>query len=107
MESVAKHANSNITKILVGNKCDLDDQRQISYNEGEGLAKQFGLNYFECSAKSGVGIQECFEDLIEMCYNIKYGEEGPGPEHMQKRDTIKLNRRESVNKPTDKKSCKC
>ena len=72
MESVAKHANSNIVKILVGNKCDLEESREVAYSEGQMLAKQFGLNYFECSAKAGTGINECFEELIELCYATKY-----------------------------------
>ena len=69
---MTKNANDKIVKILVGNKCDLDHERMVSKNEGEMLARQFGLKYFECSAKSGLGIAECFEELIEDSYAAKY-----------------------------------
>ncbi len=72
VESVTKNANDKIVKILVGNKCDLDHERKVSKEEGEMLARQFGLKYFECSAKSGLGIAECFEELIEDSYAAKY-----------------------------------
>ena len=72
MAEVNRYAAPDTCKLLIGNKCDLEQNRQVPYAEGQMLAKQFGLNYFECSAKSGVGINECFEELIELCYATKY-----------------------------------
>ena len=34
MGEVEKHASDNISRILVGNKCDLEDQRAVSFEEG-------------------------------------------------------------------------
>merc|ERR1712146_343437 len=49
---------------LVGNKVDLDAQRQVSTAEGEAKAKEFGAKVFrETSAKSGLNIDQVFEDV--------------------------------------------
>jgi small GTP-binding protein len=52
-----------ITLILVGNKIDLTDSRQVSKEEGEELAKQLGLSYIETSAKTGENIEDAFRML--------------------------------------------
>ena len=46
------HASDSVTKVLVGNKSDIDD-RQVSTQEGERLAKEMGVKFFETSAKTG------------------------------------------------------
>ena len=53
----------NITLILVGNKIDLEDKREVSSTEGEELAKKFGLAYIETSAKTGENIEDAFNML--------------------------------------------
>ena len=43
--------------ILVGNKCDMEDERVISYERGKQLADQLGLEFFETSAKENVNVK--------------------------------------------------
>lgn len=51
-------------KILVGNKSDLVNKRQISYEEGLDLARQFDCPYIECSAKSNYNINRMFHAIL-------------------------------------------
>ena len=43
--------------ILVGNKCDMEDERVISYERGKQLADQLGLEFFETSAKENINVK--------------------------------------------------
>ena len=47
------HANSNVEKILIGNKCDLTDKKVIETEQGLALAKEYGMSFFEASARTG------------------------------------------------------
>jgi Ras-related protein Rap-1A/Ras-related protein Rap-1B len=53
-----------VAMILVGNKCDLADQRVISKEQGEQLAQKFGCMFLECSAKTKTNVEQVFQDLI-------------------------------------------
>ncbi|KAL6044478.1 Ras GTPase [Balamuthia mandrillaris] len=54
----------NYPMVLCGNKCDLEDERVISKEEGENLAKKFGCPFFETSAKLRINIEEAFTQLV-------------------------------------------
>lgn len=43
--------------ILVGNKCDMEDERVISYERGKQLAEQLGIEFFETSAKENINVK--------------------------------------------------
>ena len=43
--------------VLVGNKTDLSEKRQVSTEEGEAKAKELGVMFIETSAKGGVNIK--------------------------------------------------
>ena len=49
-----------MNKILVGNKCDMLDEKVVSTEEGEKLAKEFGIQFWECSAKNDINVDEAF-----------------------------------------------
>jgi len=53
-----------VPMVLVGNKCDLNDQRVISTDQGNDLAKKFGCAFLEASAKTRVNVEQIFHDLI-------------------------------------------
>ena len=48
--------------VLIGNKIDLENERKISYEEGEIFAKKNGMLFFETSAKNGINISKIFEN---------------------------------------------
>ncbi len=53
-----------IIPLLVGNKIDLGKQRQVSYADGEALAKELGISYLEISAKTGENVDFVFILLV-------------------------------------------
>ncbi|KAF2148922.1 ras-domain-containing protein [Myriangium duriaei CBS 260.36] len=50
--------------IVVGNKCDLEGEREVSTEEGKQLARQFGCPFIETSAKSGTNVENAFYDIV-------------------------------------------
>lgn len=64
LEDLKKARGDEAIVALVGNKVDLDGQRQVSTAEAEAKAQQFGALVFqETSAKSGLNIDKVFEDV--------------------------------------------
>ncbi|CEP18946.1 hypothetical protein [Parasitella parasitica] len=63
------------TVILVGNKCDLEGNRQVKRKEGEDLAKKYGCQFLEASAKKKINIDETFTSLVRDIRNAKVEDE--------------------------------
>jgi len=57
--------------ILVGNKCDIEDKRQIPRSEGEALAKKMGCRFIETSAKARKNVDELFAQLVDEIMTFK------------------------------------
>ena len=53
--------------VLVGQKCDLEEERVISEEKGKELADELGIEFFEVSAKNNYNIKEMFDFLIQQC----------------------------------------
>ena len=60
LSELKENAPKDITIILIGNKNDLENERQVSYQEGESFAKENGLLFLETSAKTANNIAEAF-----------------------------------------------
>ena len=65
MKLIEQNAEDGVCKILVGNKCDLEN-RVIQKEEGEKIAQDFGMKFFETSAKSDINVDEAFNCLVSM-----------------------------------------
>ena len=51
--------------VLVGNKCDLEDEkRQVAREQGEELARQLNCPFFETSAKENICIDDIFSEIV-------------------------------------------
>ena len=66
IEDVRSNVKTEIPLLLVGNKSDLIDQRQVSLEEINVLTRDFNLYYVETSAKSGEGVDDCFYILVSL-----------------------------------------
>jgi small GTP-binding protein len=65
VEQIREEVSSKVVTVLVGNKIDDVENRKINKEEGEEMAKECGISYFECSAKTGENIDPIFNDLIK------------------------------------------
>ena len=69
--------NIFIPIIIIGNKIDLEDMREISKDVASTFAKENKFKYFETSAKTGEGVDEAFRDLVnQVLANLDKNEEG-------------------------------
>ena len=74
IEDCKNQSPKTIFIVLVGNKSDLDDKRQVSYEEGKELADKNELLFFESSAKDGINVDEIFVNSAkEIAKKIEQG----------------------------------
>ena len=88
--------------IIIGNKCDLEEKREILKEQGEEKAKSFGCAFLETSALSGDNIDKGFEMMISEIFK-KYGNDSNEDDELggvEKGEDIKLDKKEN-----QKKSC--
>jgi len=65
--------------VLVGNKCDKSYEREVSREEGAALARQFGCEFIETSAKTALNVERLFMNLVRSLRNTRTIEPGtPG-----------------------------
>ena len=70
-----------ITIILIGNKNDLDDKRQVSKDQGEEKARSFGCAFLETSAYSGDNIDKAFNYMVKEIYE-KFSNDSTGEDEL-------------------------
>ena len=60
IEDCKNQSPKTIFMVLVGNKSDLEDKRQVSKEEGQELADKYGIQFYETSAKTGDNVDAIF-----------------------------------------------
>ena len=67
-----KEFKSNFPIIIIGNKIDKEDERQVTYEEGKNFGDEHKLKFFETSALNGVNVEEAFINFSnEVLDNLK------------------------------------
>jgi len=66
------NTNDNLPILIVVNKCDLEETREIRKDEVQCLAKEWNADFFETSAKDGINVDEAFDYIINKIYNTTY-----------------------------------
>lgn len=60
MSQIQQHADVHVNKILVGNKCDMLDEKVVSTEEGQKLATEYSIDFWEASAKNDINVEQSF-----------------------------------------------
>lgn len=69
-----KAEEDKIPLLVVGNKSDLEDRRQVSVEEARGKAEEWGVQYVETSAKTRANVDKVFFDLMREVRGKKMSE---------------------------------
>jgi Ras-related protein Rab-8A len=69
MESINQHAKAGTKRILIGTKSDLVQERVVSKERGQALSKEYGISFFECSAKEDKQVTELFAEIARQVLN--------------------------------------
>ncbi|KAI8016389.1 Ras-related protein RABE1c [Camellia lanceoleosa] len=61
IKNIEQHASDNVNKMLVGNKADMDEsKRAVPTSWGQALADEYGIKFFETSAKTNLNVEQVF-----------------------------------------------
>ena len=71
IEEVSKYTWTNICKLVLANKCDLNIEREVSRDEIEEFEKKNGIKVIEVSAKSSTNVDHSFKTIVESLINKK------------------------------------
>ncbi|GAB5032545.1 rab gtpase [Nannochloropsis oceanica] len=74
---IQQHADVHVNKILIGNKCDMTPLRVVTTEEGQSLANDFGIQFFETSAKNDVNVEKSFVTIAREVKNRMLVDGGP------------------------------
>ncbi len=69
INEIKNNSDENINILLIGNKCDLEEGRQISQEEAFEKAKEINAGFLEVSALQAVNIEKAFKYLIQQIHN--------------------------------------
>jgi GTPase KRas protein len=75
--------------MLVGNKCDKTYEREVSREEGAALARQFGCEFLETSAKTAQNVERLFMNLVRSLRQTRNIEPGTPPPVKKEKKTSK------------------
>lgn len=89
ISQIQQHADVHVNKILVGNKCDMLDEKVVSTEEGQKLAKEFGIDFWEASAKNDINVEQSFISIARQVKDRLIADGVGGPSNNTGRVNLK------------------
>eukprot|EP00039_Didymoeca_costata_P017901 m.331293 g.331293 ORF g.331293 m.331293 type:complete len:205 (+) comp16695_c0_seq1:146-760(+) len=77
IHNIEQHASEDVEKMILGNKCDMEDKRVISKEQGQKLAAEHGVPFMETSAKANINVEEAFTAIARAIKKKMDGKVGP------------------------------
>ena len=65
VEEIKSNSQELSKMMLVGNKCDKEEGRQVKKDEGKNFAKKNNIKFYEVSAKDGTNVDKAFDSLVK------------------------------------------
>ena len=107
LKELRMHSNPDAKVFLIGNKVDLESERQVSKEEGLEYSKKNNMSYFtEASALTGLNAQNIFIEAAKILYKdyLKYKDENT---EIQDQNKVVLNQENTKNNPAQTKKGGC
>jgi Ras-related protein Rab-1A len=57
LKEIERYASENVNRLIVGNKCDLEERRAVSTEDGQRLANELKIPFLETSAKNSTNVE--------------------------------------------------
>ena len=73
MEDVRMYSQKGAEVVLIGNKCDLQEERKVDWKEAKAYADRNAFLYFETSAKSRLNVEKAITRMTELVFDKKVG----------------------------------
>jgi len=88
---IDRYAVANVCKVIIGNKCDMEEHRVVSYEEAKEFADFLNIEYMECSAKNNLNVHDTFNALTRRIIKQQYPTiniVGKGPNEIEGLDDL-------------------
>jgi GTPase KRas protein len=95
--------NAKVPFVLVGNKSDMAEEREVATTDGQKLAAKYGCSFFETSAKNNEHVQESFDKLAQLIAQFK--QDNPGKDAGEGDKKKKKGSANNTNKSSEKRRC--
>lgn len=86
LSEIQQHASPGVARMLIGNKCDMESERQVSFQEGKDYADSLGIPFLETSAKNKINIEASFKELTAVILPTAEPKKAGGENTTQIRD---------------------
>jgi len=98
LKNITDFASDEVERILLGNKCDMEDKRMISSARGQELATTNNITFYETSAKNNTNISDAF---VELATKILHKQ----PKQRPDKDRVRVNPNQTTIGPNTNNCC--
>ena len=105
IESIKQVKGNDFPIVIIGNKCDLEEERVVKKEEGQELAEKFGYPFFETSNENGTNVEKSVMALIMKVIEIKKKEKEEKDKKEEDKKGVILDKQKTL--PKKKSECKC
>ncbi|XP_039265643.2 ras-related protein Rab-10-like [Styela clava] len=103
VKNIRMWAGDETECMILGNKCDQEDLRQVTKRDGENIAREYNMSFMETSAKNDINVDEAFHHILEKIVEKNKDKLRP-PIRKPEYEEIKLNE-PSLEPPATAKKC--
>lgn len=118
LRNIDEHANEDVERMILGNKCDMTDKRIVSKERGEAvsyyhlikigfllillqIAREYGIRFMETSAKANINIEKAFSELAEAILDQTAGKDA----NSDNQERVVVDRKNQENTPAYSRCC--